>query len=307
MAQPRDLDDLSAQLADLKQQMRIVNIALQNSLDSIIVHTTDGRVVFFNDVAAESVGLTREEFAALPPWGFSGNYTSEQRAERIARMKETGSLVFLSERLQDDDRRIMEIHACYVEGGAYDEPVVVSVSHDVTEKVRANEILKHRAFHDSLTGLANRALFEDRLDLGIAGAKRHGNILGIAYIDVDEFKVVNDRYGHDVGDRVLIALGERLESNVRQIDTAARFGGDELVVILPQLASVEDLDLVVRKLTARLAEPVVVDGQSLQVTSSVGWAIFDPLNDDARSLIMRADISMYEAKRTRAIQREATT
>ena len=302
-----DTDSLSEQVADLRRQLKIANLALQNSLDSILVHTTDGRILFFNDVAAGTVGLSREEYAALPPWGFAGNFNAEERAERVAHIKEAGSLVFRSERMHRGDRRIVEVHACYVEGDEGDEPVLVSVSHDVTEKVRAEEILKHCAFHDSLTGLANRALFEDRLELAIAGAKRHGNLLGIAYIDVDEFKSVNDRYGHEIGDRTLVALGERLESSVRAIDTAARFGGDEFVVVFPRLASDKDLTRIVGKLAARLGEHVVFDGQSLQVTSSVGSAIFDPINDDARSLIMRADISMYEAKRVRAAERAAAS
>ena len=194
------------------------------------------------------MGLTREEFAALPLWGFSGHQTEEERAKRVERIVEAGSLVFHSRVSYRGAERIIEVHASYVEGGEHDEPVIVAVTHDVTENIRAHEILKHQAFHDPLTGLANRALFEDRLDLAIAGAHRHGYILGIAYIDVDEFKLVNDRFGHDLGDRVLVTLGERLEHSVRQIDTAARFGGDEFVAIFPQLASAEDLDNVTEKL-----------------------------------------------------------
>jgi len=302
---PENFDSESTELAELRHQLKIVKLALENSLDSVIVHTADGCVVYFNDVATEHAGLSRSEFAKLPPWGFSGNFTAQQRQEMLGHIAEHGSLVFRSERIVHGELRTVEVHACWAEGDEGDEPLVVSVSHDVTERMRAEEILRHRAFHDSLTGLANRALFEDRLDLAIAGAKRHGNILGIAYVDVDEFKSVNDRFGHDLGDRLLIALGERIAASVRQIDTAARFGGDEFVLIFPQLGSRADLESIVGKLTARLHEPLLVDGVSLQVTSSVGSAVFDPLIDDARSLIMRADIAMYEAKRARAAQRSA--
>jgi diguanylate cyclase (GGDEF)-like protein len=250
------------------------------------------------------MGLTRDEYAAMPPWGFSGDYAPGERAERAARLKELGSMVFRSSRTQNGEVRTTEVHARYVEGNEDDEPVIVAVTHDVTDQIRAEEILKHQAFHDALTGLANRALFEDRLSLAIAGAQRHGHILGIAYIDVDEFKTVNDRFGHDVGDRVLVALGERIERSVRQIDTAARFGGDEFVVLFPELSSDEDLERVIRKLGARLCEPVMTNGVSLVVTASIGSALFDTANDDARSLIMRADIAMYEAKRVRAAERD---
>jgi diguanylate cyclase (GGDEF)-like protein/PAS domain S-box-containing protein len=301
---PEDHDNLQSQVTELQRQLRIVNIALRNSLDAILVHTVDGRVLFFNDVACAQRGLTRDEYAAMPPWGFSGDYAPGERAERAARLKELGSMVFRSSRTHNGEVRTTEVHARYVEGTEDDEPVIVAVTHDVTDQIRAEEILKHQAFHDALTGLANRALFEDRLSLAIAGAQRHGHILGIAYIDVDEFKTVNDRFGHDVGDRVLVALGERIERSVRQIDTAARFGGDEFVVLFPELSSDEDLERVIRKLGARLCEPVMANGVSLEVTASIGSALFDTANDDARSLIMRADIAMYEAKRARAAERD---
>jgi diguanylate cyclase (GGDEF)-like protein/PAS domain S-box-containing protein len=301
--QPKERDHVSSDIHELRRELKIVNIALRNSLDAILVHTLDGRVLFFNDVACAQRGLTRDEYAAMPPWGFSGDYAPGERAERTARLKELGSMVFRSSRAHDGEVRTSEIHARYVEGDEGDEPVIVAVTHDVTDQIRAEEILKHQAFHDALTGLANRALFEDRLSLAIAGAQRHGHILGIAYIDVDEFKAVNDRFGHDVGDRVLVALGERIERSVRQIDTAARFGGDEFVVLFPELSSDKDLERVIRKLGARLCEPVMVDGVSLEVTASIGSALFDTANDDARSLIMRADIAMYEAKRIRAAER----
>ena len=300
---PEEHDCTSNDVHELQRQLKIVNIALRNSLDAILVHTVDGRVLFFNDVACAQRGLTREEYAAMPPWGFSGDYAPGERAERAARLKELGSMVFRSSRTHNGELRTTEVHARYVEGNEGDEPVIVAVTHDVTDQIRAEEILKHQAFHDALTGLANRALFEDRLSLAIAGAQRHGHILGIAYIDVDEFKAVNDRFGHDVGDRVLVALGERIERSVRQIDTAARFGGDEFVVLFPELSSDKDLGRVIRKLGERLCEPVVIDGVSLEVTASIGSALFDTANDDARSLIMRADIAMYEAKRVRAAER----
>jgi diguanylate cyclase (GGDEF)-like protein/PAS domain S-box-containing protein len=301
---PKDHDSLQSQVTELRRELKIVNIALRNSLDGILVHSADGRVLFFNDVACAQRGLTSEEYAAMPPWGFSGDYAPGERAERAARLKELGSMVFRSSRTHNGEVRTTEVHARYVEGDEGDEPVIVAVTHDVTDQIRAEEILKHQAFHDALTGLANRALFEDRLSLAIAGAQRHGHVLGIAYIDVDEFKTVNDRFGHDVGDRVLVALGERIERSVRQIDTAARFGGDEFVVLFPELSSDTDLERIIRKLAVRLSEPVVVDGVSLEVTASIGPALFDPATDDARSLIMRADIAMYEAKRMRSAERD---
>lgn len=290
----------------LERQLETLTLALENTVDSILVHDMDGRVIYFNGKAAESVGCTREEFAALPPWGFSG-LDPEQRDERLAAIKKAGSTVFRSKSPEWMDRRVIEVRASYVEGGPDEEPVVVAVSHDITEQVRAQEILKHRAFHDALTGLANRALFEDRLELAMAGSRRHGRITGMVYIDVDDFKDVNDLYGHDMGDRVLMTLAERLKKSVREVDTAARFGGDEFVVVFPDLESPEGIEAAVRKLKANLGKPIVLGALNLSITCSMGVAVFDPMKDDARSLVMRADLGMYEAKRELAAAKRANT
>jgi diguanylate cyclase (GGDEF)-like protein len=153
--------------------------------------------------------------------------------------------------------------------------------------------------------LANRALFDDRLDVAIAGARRHGNILGIAFIDVDDFKEINDSLGHEVGDRVLVSLATRLNDAARSEDTVARLGGDEFVVIFPRLTSADDLSAIGDKLRRLLSKPVTVHGDKLNVTASLGLALFDPAQDNARSLLMRADIAMYHAKHARGPQRKA--
>lgn len=287
---------------DAASQLRIAQLALDNSLDSILIHDLDGRLVFFNDAAAHTLGYTPEEFAKLGPWEFAGDYSPEERRARMDAIRGAGELTFYSNGRQRNGRRwTAEVRSRWVETA--EGPLVVSVSHDVTERVAASEALEHIAFHDQLTGLANRALLTDRLEVAIAAAKRHGHELGIAFIDLDGFKGVNDSLGHEVGDQLLVAFARRLERAVREEDTVARLGGDEFVVLFPRLTSAEDLASLGKQLRERIAGPVTVNGKRMRVAGSLGLALLDRDSDDAKSLLMRADMSMYEAKRETAAKR----
>ena len=150
---------------------------------------------------------------------------------------------------------------------------------------------------DDLTGLANRASFRDRLDHGLTLARRSGGKLALLLVDVDDFKSINDRFGHPGGDELLRRVGERLRSRVRESDTVARLGGDEFGVLLLNIARPEDAAVVVRKLLESLKPPIDLDGQPAQVTASIGVAIYPDHALEAQRLIRLADAAMYRAKR----------
>ncbi len=280
-------------------QLWLTRLALENSLDSILIHDTEGRLVYFNQAAADALGLSMRDYANLEPWGFAGDYANvEERERRLQAIKDAGSLTFMSQRaLPDGSVVYLEVRTRWVEtpGG----PLVVAVTHDITERMTTKAALEYLAFHDSLTGLANRALFDDRLEQAIAAARRHGHVMGVAFIDLDDFKEINDEYGHDVGDSVLMALADRLSEAAREEDTVARFGGDEFVIIFPRLSSADDLNTVCDKVRALISQPVALDDLVIDVHASLGIAYFEDRDDDARSLLMRADIAMYRAKRRR--------
>jgi len=283
---------------DTQAQLELARLALENSLDSILIHDTHGRLLYFNEAAAAEYGVSMEEFAALGPWEWAGNYAEGERERRLAALEAAGSLAFMSERTNaDGSTSVLEVHSSYVE--TEDGPVIVAITHDITERMTTKAALEYLAFHDSLTGLANRALFDDRLDQAIAASRRHNNILGIAFVDLDDFKEINDEHGHEVGDLVLTALADRLSEAAREEDTVARFGGDEFVVIFPRLSSADDLNALCDKMQTLLSQPVALDDVTIDVSASLGVALFDPASDDARSLLMRADIAMYRAKRGR--------
>jgi diguanylate cyclase (GGDEF)-like protein/PAS domain S-box-containing protein len=167
---------------------------------------------------------------------------------------------------------------------------------DITERRRAQETVQYQAYHDALTGLPNRLLLRDRLLQAQVHARRHGHHLAVAFLDVDQFKLVNDTLGHPVGDRLLQAVAERLRACVRQGDTVARLGGDEFTLLFPALARSEDAALMAEKLLGQFAEPFHVDGHELYVTASIGMALHPDDGEDPDALLRNADSAMYRAK-----------
>jgi diguanylate cyclase (GGDEF)-like protein len=159
--------------------------------------------------------------------------------------------------------------------------------------------LTRRALHDPLTGLPNRTLLEDRLAMALAGQRRTGSVLGVLFCDLDHFKAVNDSYGHDIGDDVLVTMAQRLSHAVRATDTVSRLGGDEFVVLCPDLASQSELTDVVERIVALLAVPMELGGHELTVSGSVGVSFVGAGIEAPSSLadlLREADAAMYRAK-----------
>lgn len=169
--------------------------------------------------------------------------------------------------------------------------------HDVTGKRKLRHQLAHQAFHDPLTGLPNRALFEDRIDHALARAERHRAPVTVLFVDLDDFKAVNDGFGHRVGDTLLIAIGRRLEAALRPGDTVARLGGDEFAVLLEDGNEPMGATRTMERLARALNEPVAVEGYTLFVTSSIGVANAEPGTDGVQDLLQKADMAMYRAKK----------
>lgn len=168
---------------------------------------------------------------------------------------------------------------------------------DVSDRKEAEARIRHLALHDSLTGLANRAKFFDRLQVAIAGARRNGTKVAALVVDLDHFKAINDTHGHSTGDRLLEAAAGRLQSCLRECDTAARLGGDEFVVALSDIARREDAEAVAQKLLAAMLQPFSIDGETLRVSASIGVSLYPDDAGDPNGLVRTADTAMYRAKR----------
>ena len=173
---------------------------------------------------------------------------------------------------------------------------VVLVIKDVTERTLYLRQIEHQARFDPLTGLPNRSLLDDRLEQAIIGARRHRCLLAVAYLDLDHFKRINDNLGHRTGDRLLREVAGRLQSVLRDGDTAARQGGDEFVVLLPGLEGQDQAYAVLQRVQQALMAPVIVDGHQFFVTCSMGVSLYPQDGDDDETLLKHADIAMYQAK-----------
>lgn len=188
--------------------------------------------------------------------------------------------------------RWLQRQAVAVEGG------VVVIVRDITARKLAEQRIRHLAHHDDLTGLPNRSLLRERLDKAIRAARADGGAVGLAFIDLDGFKLVNDTLGHNAGDALLKVVGARMARCLRRDDTLARFGGDEFVILLPALAGDPAAAVLplLEQVRQAVTEPVLVEGQEVQVSASIGVTFHPHDGADADALMMHADVAMYRAK-----------
>ena len=173
---------------------------------------------------------------------------------------------------------------------------IVLTARDIDERRAFEEQLRHRAFHDPLTGLANRALFYDRIEHALSRGTGDEQHVAVLFIDLDDFKVVNDSMGHAVGDELLIAVAARLRGCIRSADTAARFGGDEFGLLLEHVAGPNEVVNIAERVMTAFESPVVVHGEAIVLSVSIGMVLSAPEDRSADELLRRADLAMYAAK-----------
>lgn len=174
------------------------------------------------------------------------------------------------------------------------------LEHQLAAAEKQEEAARHASFHDPLTGLPNRVLFNDRLEHGLAQAKRHNWTLAVMFMDLNGFKSINDTYGHDTGDSVLRTISQRLKENTRDDDTVSRHGGDEFLYLLMEVRNERDITLIAQNILKVIQEPWGSDGHELIISASIGISIFPKDGTTADSLIKKADKAMYLAKKTRS-------
>ena len=182
----------------------------------------------------------------------------------------------------------------YLVKGQGDGNLIARAIRYAIERKRAEEELAYMAQYDSLTGLANRALFRDRLEQALARAERNGNLVALMFLDLDRFKAVNDTLGHSYGDELLKEVARRVEGRVRESDTVARLGGDEFAIVLEDLSYAHDAIPVAQDILELVSQPLILDGHKVFVTGSIGIAVRPPSEGDR--LLKDADAAMYRAK-----------
>lgn len=185
---------------------------------------------------------------------------------------------------------------------ANEKLVLAALAHQAQAETaaRALEVAEKAARLDALTGLPNRATLMDRFSQAIAGSRRRGSLSAVLFLDLDDFKSLNDAHGHPFGDKALQLAAERALAVVREVDTVSRYGGDEFLILLPELSQIADARKVADKLLASIAAPAQIDGIAVNLTASLGMAVFPDDGEDAVDLVAKADAAMYASKRQRA-------
>jgi diguanylate cyclase (GGDEF)-like protein/PAS domain S-box-containing protein len=191
----------------------------------------------------------------------------------------------------------IQIDSVLVDDGSPDSPLWQTLLFDVTERHTLTEQLTHQAFHDTLTGLPNRRRFHERVDETLKRATHEGIIPAVCFIDLDNFKTVNDTLGHLVGDRLIVEAARRLRRSVRDDDVVARLGGDEFALLLPGAAAPVRAQAVASELLMALRAPYLIDGMQLLIDASLGIAFYPADGGDSHALLRSSDVAMYEAKR----------
>lgn len=184
-----------------------------------------------------------------------------------------------------------------LEGEIHEREVL---EHELVAAKKQEESARHAAFHDPLTGLPNRVLFNERLEHGLAQAKRHGWTLAVMFLDLDNFKSINDLYGHDAGDSVLRIISQRLKETMRVDDTVCRHGGDEFLYLLVEIQDKRAIISLVEKIIKAIQEPCDLGTLNLVINPSIGLSIFPSDGESADILIKSADRAMYQAKRAKS-------
>lgn len=298
----------------LELSERMHRFLVESSPDIIYTLDTDGCFMFINGRAESLLGYSRDELVGRH---FTAIVSDEDidiaRYAFTERRRDTRATTNMEVRLKCngshrfEPRQIVVVVSAvgvYEENGDGDDSLAsrflgtYGVARDITERKKAEETISFQALHDHLTHLPNRRLFKDRLELSMSQAKRNGRLVGVMFIDLDRFKLVNDTHGHAEGDELLINVAHRLRNCVRGGDTLARQGGDEFTVLLPDLYRPEDASIIAGKVLDVLKAPFLVRGQEFRATASIGIAVYPSDGDSADVLLKNADIAMYKVKAT---------
>lgn len=265
--------------------------------EAILVHV-EGKVVLANEAAAKLLGapgaedLLGMEFLDI----IHPDYMEITRIRLRMVLENRKDIPMREQKIIRCDGSFLEVEMSATWFSYKGQDAVLSIIRDITERKKAEETINRLAYYDILTGLPNRVLFKDRFMLELAHAQRNKQMLAVLFLDLDRFKNVNDTLGHRIGDDLLGEVASRLKNTLRKVDTISRMGGDEFIILLPEVSKEEDIRVITKKILSALQKPFLVNGNLLYLTTSIGVSTYPKDGEDMDTLIKNADAAMYKAK-----------
>jgi diguanylate cyclase (GGDEF)-like protein/PAS domain S-box-containing protein len=289
----REREQVEKRLRQSEQEYRSL---FENAHAAILLFDLqDGRIQEVNPHACEMYGYSRQELLEMDLMALSLDPAAEQRQWEAVLVENSSFHLRTLHRRRDGSEMHLEVTgAPLVYGG---RQVMQCILRDITERVRVEERLRYEAFHDGLTNLPNRALLLERLER--ASARYHRNrkhSFAILFLDLDQFKKVNDTRGHFLGDRMLVLAARRLETCVRAVDTVARLGGDEFVILMEDIRDILDASALCERILIQFRQPFYLESEPIYLTVSIGVVMSDPAYTTSEAYLRDADIAMYRAK-----------
>ena len=281
-----------------EMHMKKLSSALEQTADAVMIANREGILEYVNHAFVVTTGYPVEEVLGKRPNILNSGKQGTEFYRELWNTILAGRVysdVFINKR-KDGSFYYEEKTITPLKDGNGAITHFVSTGHDITERMQTQERLQFLAHHDVLTGLPNRSLFLDRLKQSLSQARWHKRLVAVLFFDADRFKNINDTLGHDVGDQLLQAIAQRLVGSLRERDTVARFGGDEFVMVLNDIASSSDVGQLAKKILAAMQPPFVVNNVTLHVTASIGISLFPADGEEAGGLLSKADVAMYRAK-----------
>ncbi|HEY0635541.1 MAG TPA: diguanylate cyclase, partial [Gammaproteobacteria bacterium] len=281
-----------------QSQLQLADIVYRNTVEGVFVTNSNGTILTVNPAFTTITGYTLEEVVGQNPRMLKSHHQPREFYQEMwAELNTRGEWHGEIWNRRKNGEAYLQYLTITVNPGLEGIPLnYVAVFTDITELHKKEERIRHQAYHDALTGLPNRLLFQDRLKQSLLLAERGHRQLAVMFLDLDRFKVINDTFGHHIGDELLKIVSERLATLLRQSDTVSRFGGDEFVILISEIDTPDHVGDVAEKIIEQFAQPVAIDDHELVVSTSIGISLFPEHGHDGVTLMKNADAAMYSAK-----------
>ncbi len=287
--------DITEQVALREQNSELASIIEDSTNEVYVVEKDSYRILYVNAAAMNALGYSRRELLNMTLCDINADLTPEKLSRLQRALIEQGSIFNETVHLRKDGSSYpVQSYVQYKKFNNKNAAIIFDV--DVTQLHEVQQKLRHQAYHDTLTGLPNRALFDVRLEQAVVNANMHHECFALFFIDLDNFKQINDTLGHSIGDNVLRIIAERLSGSIKEYDTLARLGGDEFIIILQHIRSSEDIEMIASRILTALSPSIKTKMHDLHISASIGISRYPKDSENGEDLLKFADTAMYKAK-----------